>query len=207
MILYNYFRSSASYRVRIALNLKQIEYKQVEVHLVNNGGEQHHADYKKINPQELVPSLEINGQVLTQSLAIIDYLDEQFPKPALLPNDPFDKALVKSLALMIACEIHPINNLRVLNYIKRDLNADENQVLTWYHHWLKLGFDAFEAQLKTIDRKAPVCFGSEPSLADICLIPQVYNAKRFNFNMDAYPIINEINHYCMDIAAFKKASP
>lgn len=207
MILYDYFRSTACYRVRIALNLKKIAYETIEVHLVNNGGEQHSPQYHQVNPQELVPSLDINGHTLSQSLAIIDYLEETYPEIPLFPKDPFTKATLKSMAFIVACDMHPLNNLRVLNRLKEQFKANEEQVLDWYHHWLKAGFDAFEEQLTRLERNKPICFGSEITLADVCLIPQVYNAKRFHFNMANYPIINEINEYCSTIPAFRNAAP
>lgn len=207
MKLYDYYRSTACYRVRIALNLKNISYKTFAVHLVNNGGEQHHPDYLKQNPQGLVPTLEENGHILSQSLAIIEYLDEINPTPPLLPQQPLERAQVRALAMIIACDMHPINNLRVLQQLCLQFEATEAQVNEWYHLWLKKGFDAFEKQLETLPRKIPVCHGQNISLADICLIPQVYNAKRFNFSMDSYPLINEINEYCLANTAFINAVP
>jgi len=173
MKLYDYFRSTACYRVRIALNIKNCSYEKIEVHLVNHGGEQNSTEYRRINPQGLVPSLEVNGRVLSQSLAIIEYLDEAYLEPPLLPNEPFIKAELRSMALIVACDMHPLNNLRVLNRLKEQFKANESQVSEWYHHWLKTGFDAFETKLNTLERSNPVCFGTNPSLADICLIPQV----------------------------------
>lgn len=207
MRLYDYFRSTACYRVRLAFSLKQIAYEKVEVHLINNGGEHHRQEYQKINPQELVPSLEVNGSILTQSLAIIDYLDEIHPETSLLPEDPITKATLKSMALLIACDLHPLNNLRVLNQLRQQFNANEDQIHDWYHHWLKCGFDAFETRLNLLNRSKPVCFGNTPGLGDVCLIPQVYNAKRFNFALNDYPIINEINEYCLSLPAFQDAAP
>jgi len=207
MKLYDYYRSTACYRVRIALNIKNIAYEKISVHLVNQGGEQHSPEYRLINPQGLVPSLEINGQIIRQSLAIIGYLNETFPEPALLPENPLDKAVIRSLALTIACDMHPLNNLRVLNRLKEQFQANEIQIQEWYHHWLKTGFDAFETSLRTIKRSEPVCFGNKVTLADLCLIPQVYNATRFNFPMDDYPLIREINAHCLTIAAFQNAAP
>ena len=207
MKLYDYFRSTACYRVRIALNLKGINYEKISIHLLNNGGEQHSTEYRQLNPQELVPSLEIKGHIITQSLAIIDYLDETFPNPALLPKDPLDRATIRSLALIIACDMHPLNNLRVLKQLKEEFKPSEAQVEEWYHLWLKAGFDAFETKLQSIKRIQPFCFGHAASLADLCLIPQVYNAQRFNFAMDAYPLINEINAHCLTIKPFQDATP
>lgn len=207
MKLYDYYRSSSSYRVRIALNLKQINYNAIPIHLVNHGGEQHHDSYLKINPQGLVPTLDENGHIITQSLAIIEYLDELNPSPPLLPVNPLARAEVRSLALLIACDVHPLNNLRVLNQIRQQLNASEAQVNDWYHHWLKLGFDAFEEKLKRLPRKSNVCYGHEITLADICLIPQVYNAKRYGFSLQHYPLIEEINDYCLTLDAFREALP
>ncbi|AHE67379.1 maleylacetoacetate isomerase [Legionella oakridgensis] len=207
MKLYDYYRSTASYRVRIALNLKNINYETIPVHLINHGGEQHHLDYLKINPQGLVPTLDENGHILSQSLAIIEYLDEINPEPALLPQHPLGRALVRSLSLIIACDIHPINNLRVLQQLRQQFQATEEQVNEWYHLWLKKGFDALEKRLKDLPRKNHVCYGNDVSLADLCLIPQVYNAKRFNFPMNDYPLINEINDYCRELPAFIDAAP
>ncbi|KTC68069.1 glutathione S-transferase (maleylacetoacetate isomerase) [Legionella birminghamensis] len=207
MKLYDYYRSTASYRVRIALNIKNISYERIAVHLVNNGGEHHHPDYLNLNPQGLVPTLDEHGHIVTQSLAIIEYLDEISPTPPLLPATPFGRAQVRSLALLIACDMHPLNNLRVLNQLRSQFGADEAQIHEWYHRWLKEGFDAFERRLSAIPHKHHYCYGNEVSLADICLIPQVYNAKRFGFPMDEYPLINEIEAYCLGLAAFKNAAP
>jgi len=205
--LYDYFRSTACYRVRIALNIKNIAYEKITVHLVNNGGEHHSPEYHKINPQSLVPTLEVDGTFLHQSLAIIEYLDEAFPENPLQPQNPLTKADLRAMALIVACDMHPLNNLRVLNRLKAQFHADENQVMDWYHHWLKTGFDAFEEKLKHLQRNKAVCYGDAPGLADLCLIPQVYNAKRFNFAMNDYPLINEINEYCLSLATFQHAAP
>jgi maleylacetoacetate isomerase len=207
MILYDYFRSTASYRVRIALNLKKVSYEKISIHLTEDGGQQHSKVYRQLNPQELVPSLKNDRGILTQSLAIIDYLDETIPNPPLLPKDPFDRATVRSLALVVACDIHPLNNLRVLNFLKTEFQAQETQVTQWYHHWLKVGFDAFETTLQNLDCSAGFCFGNTVSLADLCLIPQVFNAHRFHFLMDDYPLINQINAHCLTLKAFQEASP
>ncbi|KTD19024.1 maleylacetoacetate isomerase [Legionella jordanis] len=207
MKLYDYYRSTASYRVRIALNIKNISYEKIPVHLVKEGGEQHRPEYLKLNPQGLVPTLDENGHILTQSLAIIEYLDEINPTPALLPTNPFARAQIRSMALTVACDMHPLNNLRVLNRLKDQFKANDEEVMDWYHHWLKLGFDSLEAKLQSLPHKNQVCYGTEVSLADICLIPQVYNAQRFGFSMNNYPIINQINEYCLSLSAFKDAVP
>lgn len=202
MQLYDYYRSTACYRVRIALRLKNIAYDAIPIHLINNGGEQHSFEYLAINPQGLVPTLNDDGQLITQSLAIIEYLDETYKETPLLPADAKSRAEVRSLALIIACDMHPLNNLRVLQTLKTEFNASEEDIIVWYHRWLKLGFDAYESKLKTIKRSLNVSFGDKVTLADICLIPQIYNAKRFNFSLDSYPIISSINEYCLKLDAF-----
>mgnify|MGYP000538246310 CR=1 FL=1 len=207
MILYDYFRSSACYRVRIALNLKQISYQKIPIHLTQDGGAQHTPQYQQINPQQLVPTLDENGHILGQSLAIIEYLEELYPTPALLPKTPLLRAHIRELATTIACDVHPLNNLRVLDYLRKQQALDDAQIQAWYHHWLKLGLDAFEQRLQKLQRKNPVCSGDDVTLADICLIPQVYNAHRFQFSMDNYPIINEIYAYCTQLSAFQNAAP
>ena len=205
MKLYDYYRSTACYRVRIALNIKQMTYEKIPVHLISN--EQRDANYLALNSQGLVPTLDANGHILNQSLAIIEYLDDISPTPALLPSNPLARAQIKSLAMIIACDMHPLNNLRVLQQLKQQFQATEVQINEWYHHWLKQGFDAIEEQLKHLPRKQDVCYGQNVSLADICLIPQVYNAKRFHFSMDAYPLINQINAHCLTLDAFINAAP
>lgn len=207
MRLYDYYRSTASYRVRIALNFKQISYETLSVHLVNNGGEQHNENYLKLNPQGLVPTLDENGHILSQSLAIIEYLEDINPEPPLLPQTPLGRGQVRSLAMTVACDMHPLNNLRVLEQLKQQFQATELQINQWYHHWLKQGFDAIEKRLQHLPRKHHVCYGDSISLADICLIPQVYNANRFNFSMNDYPLINKINDYCLTMDAFINAAP
>lgn len=209
MKLYDYYRSTASYRVRIALHAKGLLFEQEPVHLVNNGGEQHSNAYKKINPQSLVPSLRLdNTETLTQSLSMIEYLEESYPAPALLPASPIDKAHVRSLSLLIACDMHPLNNLRVLKQLRSQFKADEAAVNDWYHHWLKVGFDAFEKQLqKSETQPMQYCYGNRLSLADICLVPQVFNARRFNFSLADYPLIEAVDAHCQTLPAFKKAAP
>lgn len=154
-----------------------------------------------------MPTLDENGHILTQSLAIIEYLDELNPTPSLLPQTPLGRAQVRSLAMIIACDIHPLNNLRVLQQLREQFQATENQVLDWYQHWITIGFDAIEDKLKILPRKTHVCYGHDVSLADVCLVPQVYNAKRFNLSLKAYPLISEINDYCLTLPAFIQAAP
>jgi maleylpyruvate isomerase len=205
--LYDYFRSSASFRVRIALNLKGLDYETVTIHLLNNGGEQHSSAYKDINPQALVPALLEGNKILTQSLAIIEYLDETHPTPALLPSDPFEKALVRAFALTIAADIHPLNNLRVLNYIKNEFHLSEEQKMQWYKHWIEKGLNALEQQLNVHNLAGDFCFGDQVTLADICLIPQLYNATRFSCDLSHYPTLIRINKNCQRLAAVSDAFP
>lgn len=205
--LYNYYRSSASFRVRIALNLKNIDYRDIPIHLVNNGGEQFSPDYQKLNPQNLVPTLQDDDKVITQSLSIIEYIDELYPAPPLLPQDPYQKALARSFALVIATDIHPLNNLRVLQYITKTLHISEEQKNQWYHHWIALGFKALEQQLASNNSAGPYCFGSEPCMADIFLIPQIYNAKRYSFDLTPYPNLRKVDEHCQKNPAFIKAWP
>ena len=207
MKLYTFFRSSASYRVRIALNLKGIRYEQAPIHLRRAGGEQLQPAFKAINPQALVPALEDDGRILTQSLAIIEYLDEKFPNPPLLPKDPADKALVRSMALVIACEVHPIQNLRVLNYVKSAYNQTDEQVNRWSQHWMNLGFTALEQLIVTQPNRGRFCVGDMPTLADICLVPQLGNARRYGCDLSQYRAIQSIEKNCMALAAFSDAAP
>lgn len=205
MKLYGYWRSSAAYRVRIALNLKQLSFDNVPVHLIKNGGEQHSDAYKLLNPAQLVPTLIDDGLTLNQSLAIIEYLDEVYPAPALLPQEPAARALARALALDIACDIHPLNNLRVLQYITGPLALTESQKLQWISHWLSTGFAALEQRLQ--QSAGQFCLGDDVTLADLCLVPQVYNAQRFSVDMSAYPTISTIHHNCQQLAAFALAAP
>lgn len=206
MQLHSYFRSSASYRVRIALNLKGQAYSTVPVHLLNHGGEQHAPAFAAINPEQLVPVLTDGNLVLTQSLAILEYLEERFPEPALLPRDVGVRALVRSLALEIACDIHPVNNLRVLRYLKRELHVSDEDRDRWYRHWIAVGFDALEQRLSRLAGGA-FCVGDHPTFADICLVPQVFNARRFAIDMTAYPRISAVEERCLEIEAFAAAAP
>jgi maleylacetoacetate isomerase len=204
MKLYGYFRSSAAYRVRIALNLKQIAVQQVSVHLVKDGGQQNHPEYLARNPLGLVPALELeNGTVLTQSLAIIEYLDSLRPEPRLIPADPVAAAKVRAVALAIACDTHPLNNLRVLNYLKRPLGRSETEVRSWYRTWCIAGLEAVEQLLGD----GPFCFGRTPSLADACLIPQLFNARRFEVSFAHLPRVCEVENTCEPIDAFVAAHP
>jgi len=207
MILYDYPRSTAAYRVRIALHYKKIKFEQKKIHLLQDGGQQYLSEYTAINPQQLLPTLNDNGALITQSLAIIEYLDEQYPTPSILPKKPLARAQVRSLAQMVACDIHPLNNLRVLNYLRDGFNANDSNVTTWYHHWLKKGFDAIEQRLSNFPRSKPVCYGDTITLADMCLIPQAYNAERFHFSLEKYPTIQSIITYCLTLDAFMRAKP
>ena len=204
MILYDYFRSSAAYRVRIALNLKGLGTERRFVHL--RRGEQRDPAYLELNPQGLVPMLSVGSRRLTQSLAIIEYLEEKHPAPALLPLTPEDRAWVRSIALAIACDIHPLNNLRVLKYLGKELGIDEPRRDEWYRHWVVEGFDALEAQLQE-RATGRFCFGDAPTLADVCLVPQVANARRLNVAMDAFPRIRSIDAACLALPAFDQARP
>lgn len=208
--LYGYWRSSAAYRVRIALNYKQLTVRHIPVHLVKDGGEQHQQDYIKLNPQHLVPSFQDddfqNGKlVLTQSMAIIEYLDEKYLTNQLLPKNIENRAIIRSMAQSIACDLHPLNNLRVLKYLASELGITEDGRDNWYQHWITLGFDAFETMLAT--HSGQYCFKDEFSLADICLIPQVYNAQRFNIPMENYHNINRVMDNCLQLDCVLQAQP
>lgn len=205
MKLYGYWRSSAAYRVRIALNLKQLSFDNLPVHLIKDGGEQHSPIYKALNPAELVPAFIDGDMSVNQSLAIIEYLEEMYPQPALLPQEPAARAQVRALALDIACDIHPLNNLRVLQYLTGPLALSEAQKLDWIKHWLNLGFTALEHRLSQC--AGQFCYGDEVSLADLCLVPQVYNALRFSLDMSLYPTISAVYHHCQQLAAFALAAP
>lgn len=202
MILHGYFRSSAAFRVRIALNLKNQSFETIPHHL----RKQHEwlAAYRTINPQGLVPALETGSAILTQSLAIIEYLEETIPAPPLLPTAPTARAHVRALAQIIACEIHPIDNLRVLNYLRGNLQQPEAEIQAWYNNWIKSGFDAIEALLSGT---TPFCFGSTPGLADICLVPQVVNAATFKFDLSGYTKITRIFETCIALPSFASAHP
>lgn len=205
MKLYGYWRSTAAYRVRIALYLKDIAFESISVHLVKNGGEQHSNDYSELNPNNLVPTLVDGDFSLNQSLAIIDYLDQRNTENSLYPQDIKSKAKVQALALDIACEIHPLNNLRVQQYLANTLSATNEAKQGWVEHWMNIGFIAIESQLST--SAGQYCFADTLTVADICLVAQVYNAHRFNVDMNAYPLINEIVKNCNNLPAFIKALP
>ena len=205
MKLYNYFRSSAAYRVRIAVNLKGLEPENVFVHLVKN--EQRAPDYLKVNPLGLVPALVDGDETITQSLAIIEYLDEKYPSPPLLPSTPEDRARVRSIALLIACDIHPIDNLRVLRYLVGVLKVSEEQKNQWYAHWVDEGLKALEARLATDLKTGRFCQGETPTLADVCLVPQLANARRANIDLSAYPTLLRIDAACNALKPFADAAP
>lgn len=206
MKLYTYFRSSAAFRVRIALNLKSLAYQPVFIHLAK--GEHRQPAYAAINPQALVPTLELDdGTRLTQSLAIIEYLDTLKPQPALLPAPPLERARVRALALLIACEIHPLNNLRVLQHLKRALGQGEEQIKAWYQHWIADGLAKFEAELKAGRPRGAFCHGDAPGLADCCLVPQVFNARRYDCDLSPYPETMRAFDACMKLEAFDRAQP
>ena len=205
MQLYGFFRSSAAYRVRIALALKGLSADLVSVHL--GKGQQYGEAFSAVSPQNLVPVLEDAGQRMFQSLAIIEYLEERYPEPALLPRDPFERARVRSLALIVACEIHPLNNPRVLNYVTGKLGASEDQKLEWYHHWVKMGFTALERRLMSEPHTGRFCHGDSPGLADCALVPQVANANRFKVDLSDFPTIRRINDACLALEPFQRAAP
>ena len=205
MKLYTYFRSSAAYRVRIALNLKGIDYDSVPVDL--RPGAHHQPEYLARNPQGLIPALEDGGVVISQSLAIIEYLEEIHPQPALLPRPALDRARVRSLALAIACDIHPLNNLRVLNYLRSPLGQDEAAVDTWYRHWIAEGLRALEEEAKRSSGDGRHLFGAEVTLADVCLVPQMFNARRFRCNLDPFTNLRAICAHLAGLPPFARAAP
>src|SRR6187551_1120452 len=198
--LYSYFRSSAAYRVRIALNLKGVPYETVPIHLTKDGGRQHTPEYRTINPQARVPALVLpGGDVLTQSMAIIEYLDETHREPPLLPADAVGRAKVRAIAQAIACDIHPLNNLISLQYLRRQLKHEQAEIDVWYHHWIHLGFTAMETML----RPGPYAYGAKVTLADVCLVPQVFNARRLKVPLDSYPNIVAVDAACAKLAEFQ----
>jgi maleylacetoacetate isomerase len=205
--LYSFWRSSAAYRVRIALNLKQLSYDILPVHLLRDGGEQHDAAFSDINPQELVPVLMHGNRVLRQSMAIMEYLEETFPTPSLLPSNVRDSQRVRAISQMIACDIHPLNNLRVMQYLEKEFSATQAQKDEWMLHWMSLGFDGLEKVLAGHPSTGSFCEGDMPTMADCFLVPQVYNAVRFKVDMKAFPTIVRINESCCELDEFKQAHP
>ena len=202
-ILYDYHRSSAAYRVRIALNLKGVDYESRPVNLIESA--QRSDEYRALNPQGLVPTLEIDGHRLTQSLSIMVYLDQTIPEPVLMPRDPGDGAHVRAMALAIACDIHPLNNLRVLKYLKGELGVPEGQRDAWYRHWITEGLTALEAMAKP--GAGRFLFGNDPTIADVCLVPQLYNARRYNVVLDGYPTLLRADEHANKLDAFAMAHP
>jgi maleylpyruvate isomerase len=202
--LYSYYRSSAAYRVRIALNLKGLPYETAAIHLVKDGGHNRRPEFRAINPQMRVPVLITDaGDTLIQSLAIMEYLNETHPEPPLLPKEPIARAKVRALAELVACDIHPLNNIGPLRYLKNDMGKDQAAIDTWYHHWILFGFEALEALIEP----GPFAYGNKATLADICLVPQVYNARRLKVPLDKFPKIVGVDAACMMLPAFDRARP
>jgi maleylpyruvate isomerase len=206
-VLHNYFRSSSAYRVRIALNLKGLGYDYASVHLNRNGGEQFGAPFVALNPQQLVPVLSEQGINISQSLAIIEYLDEQYPQQPLLPGSAADRAYVRQLSLAMACDIHPLNNLRVLKYISGPMAQPDEVKQAWIEHWTVAGLDALEQELARAPQRGRFCFGDTPTMADCCLVPQLFNAQRFNIDLTPYPMLLAIDEQCQLLEAFVLAHP
>ena len=207
MKLYGYFRSSAAYRVRIALNLKNLTYETVPVHLLKDGGQQLTQSYRELNPTGLVPTLQEDDWTLGQSMAILEYLEETHPNPPLLPVDARQRARVRSIAQFIACDIHPLNNLRVLKYLKHELKVDDEARNAWYRHWVEQGLAAVEGMLAGHSATGRYCHGDQPTFADLCLVPQVANARRFNCDISTMPTIASIDAACAELPAFQQAAP
>lgn len=205
--LYTYFRSSAAFRVRIALNLKGIAAEHRFVHLLKDGGQQFGAEYARLNPQHLVPTLLHDGHPLQQSLAIVEYLDEVVPEPPLLPPDALGRARVRAIALAVACDIHPLNNLRMRKYLHKELARSEAEIRAWQAHWIALGFEAIETMLAQSAETGRFCHGDVPTLADICLIPQMANAHALNMDLSAYPTLMRIEAAALALPAFSNALP
>jgi maleylpyruvate isomerase len=204
--LYSFWRSSAAFRVRIALNLKGIPYEIIPIHLTKNGGAQFNPDYSEKNPTHLVPLFEDNEISIHQSLAIIEYLEETHPTPPLLPASPQDRAWVRSLAMDIACDIHPINNVRVLKYLLKDLGYDKEAKEIWYQHWIRLGLESLEKQLRSDSRLGRFACGDQPGLVEVCLVPQLFNALSSEMDLSPYPTLLKILHECLMLPAFIEAS-
>lgn len=207
MKLYNYFRSSASFRVRIALNLKGLAYDYIPVHLTRAGGQQFAPAFRALNPDALIPVFDDGGAIVTQSLAILEYLDETHPEPPLLPGNTLERAYVRSFALTIACEIHPLNNLRVLRYLVHQLHASEDAKNAWYRHWVEQGLTALETRVVAEGRSGRHVLGDRATLADVVLVPQIFNAQRFDCRLDQVPTLMRIFDHCMELPAFVDAQP
>jgi maleylacetoacetate isomerase len=204
--LYTFFRGSSPFRLRIALNLKGLPYDAVPVHLGKN--EHQRPEFGAVNPQQLLPALELDdGQVLTQSLAIMEYLEEKYPKPALLPKDPYGRARVRALSLLVACEIHPLNNKRTLDYLRSGVGRSEEQVADWYRHWIDDGLAKLEAAMTRGAGTGRFSHGDTPSMADCCLVPQVFNARRYNNDTSKFPTVMRVFGECMQLEAFERAQP
>jgi maleylpyruvate isomerase len=206
-VLYGYFRSSAAFRARIALNLKGIKPEMRFVHLLKDGGQQHTAEYKALNPQELIPALVHEGHTITQSLAIIEYLNEIVPEPPFLPTDAYGRARCREIAYAVACDIHPVNNLRIGRFIKKTFDTQDEAVFAWQRHWIEIGFDALETMLLSSKETGRFCHGDAPTIADICLIPQVANARRVNLDIVRWPTIARVEAHALTLPAFAAALP
>lgn len=207
MQLYTYFRSSAAYRVRIALHLKGLDAEYRFVHLLKDGGQQHTPEFKAVNPQGFIPALVDQGHTLTQSLAIIEYLEETHPEPRLLPRDPLGRARVRALALLVACDIHPLNNQRIMQALEKDFGADATMKKRWMQRWMAEGFAALEALIAGSPDTGKFCHGDTPGLADVFLVPQLFNAKRFELDLAPYPTLRRIDEHCLSLKAFSDAAP
>ncbi len=205
MKLYSYYRSTAAYRVRIALNYKSIDHTIIPVNLIDD--EQHHSTYKQHNPQARVPTLDTGEIQFGQSLAILEYLEETYPTPPLLPESPDERAYVRYISQIIACDMHPLNNVGTIKYLKEHLHHTQEEAMQWYFHWLKTGFTALENIIKENSYQGKCCLGDSITIADVCLIPQIYNAFRFKFSMDNYPTLMAINEYCTSLPYVVNASP
>lgn len=205
MKLYDFYRSSAAFRVRIALNLKELQYDSVPKVFANS--EHRSVDYLAINPHGLIPALAVDDAVLSQSLAIIEYLNERHPAPPLLPAEPLARAQVRSMALAIACDIHPLNNLRVLNHLRANFAQDDDGIARWYRHWVATGFQGLESQTRQLSTAQRYCFGDAVSMADLCLVPQMYNARRFDTDLTPFPTLVRISTHLESLPAFDAAKP
>jgi maleylacetoacetate isomerase len=206
-VLYGYFRSSAAFRARIALNLKGIKPELRFIHLLKDGGQQHTPDYKALNPQELIPALAHDGHTITQSLAIIEYLNDVVPEPPLLPRDSYGRARCREIAYVVACDIHPVNNLRVGQYMKRKFGGTDEDVFDWHRHWITIGFDALEKMLSSSSETGKFCHGDTATIADICLIPQIANARRVKLDIETWPTLARIEAHALGTPAFDAALP